>query len=91
MTRILLVFALAIASKAGASAASRLLYTRTPGAAHCPDERRFRAAVTERPGYDPFFPWAEQTITVDIFEERDRCGPSLRSSIAPASCGGRVC
>jgi hypothetical protein len=74
----LLVFALTIASKAGASAASRLLYTRTPGAAHCPDERRFRAAVAERLGYDPFFPWAEQTITVDIFEERG----SLRAKLA---------
>jgi len=64
----ILVFA--ATSIARASATSRLVYARTPGAAHCPDETRFRTAVTERLGYDPFRPWAEQTVTVDIFEEK---------------------
>ncbi|HMI83035.1 MAG TPA: hypothetical protein VK550_03020 [Polyangiaceae bacterium] len=63
---------------ARASAASRLVYSRTPGAARCPDERGFRAAVAERLGYDPFFPWAEQTVSVDLFEEKG----SLRAKLA---------
>jgi hypothetical protein len=64
------VLVLSATSLARASATSRLVYARTPGAAHCPDEQRFRVAVTERLGYDPFRPLAEQTVSVDIFEEK---------------------
>ncbi len=60
------------------AAASKLSYTRTASAAMCPDERVFRAAVAERLGYDPFFPWAEQTVRVDIFEEKG----ALRGKLA---------
>ena len=64
---------MAAASRVEASAASRLTYSRTPNAAAlCPDERGFRAAVAERLGYDPFFPWAEQTVSVALFEEKGR-------------------
>jgi hypothetical protein len=53
------------------------VYSRTPGASRCADERGFRAAVAERLGYDPFFPWAEQTVTVDLFEEKGSLGAKL--------------
>ncbi|MET0593703.1 MAG: hypothetical protein ABW133_13450 [Polyangiaceae bacterium] len=68
----LFLFALTLGTStlSSASAASRLAYSRTPGAARCPDERAFRRAVADRLGYDPFFPWAEQTVAVDIFEEK---------------------
>jgi hypothetical protein len=32
----------------------------------CPDEPALRKAVAARVGYDPFFPWAEQTVVVQI-------------------------
>src|SRR3954467_461900 len=69
-TLVAFILVFAASSIARASATSRLVYARTPGAAHCPDETRFRTAVTERLGYDPFRPWAEQTVTVEIFEEK---------------------
>jgi hypothetical protein len=86
VTNVVLVLALAICGQVHASAASRLMYTRTTGAAHCPDEGRFRAAVAERLGYDPFFPWAEQTVTVDIFEEKG----SLRAKLTLVDRDGIV-
>jgi hypothetical protein len=86
LTNIVFVLTLAISGQADASAASRLVYTRTTGAAHCPDEKRFRTAVAERLGYDPFFPWAEQTVTVDIFEEKG----SLRAKLTLVDRDGIV-
>jgi hypothetical protein len=52
---------------ASASSASRLIYSRTPDAISCPDEAALRKAVAARVGYDPFFPWAQQTIVVQIW------------------------
>lgn len=49
-----------------AAGGSRLVYGRTAGSDVCPAEAELRAAVRERLGYDPFFPWAEQTIVVHI-------------------------
>ncbi|MET0594396.1 MAG: hypothetical protein ABW133_16965 [Polyangiaceae bacterium] len=49
-----------------AAGGSRLVYGRTAGSDVCPAEVDLRAAVRERLGYDPFFPWAEQTIVVHI-------------------------
>ena len=86
LPNVVLALALAISGQARASASSRLVYTRTTGAAHCPDEKRFRAAVAERLGYDPFFPWAEQTVTVDIFEEKG----SLRAKLTLVDRNGIV-
>jgi hypothetical protein len=59
---------LALAYDAGASASSRLVYARADSAARCPDEQGLRAAVASRLGYDPFFPWAQQTISIDVTE-----------------------
>jgi hypothetical protein len=49
-----------------AAGGSRLVYGRTAGSDACPAEAELRAAVRERLGYDPFFPWAPQTIVVHI-------------------------
>ncbi|HEY8038517.1 MAG TPA: hypothetical protein VIF15_01935 [Polyangiaceae bacterium] len=50
--------------RAGASA--RLTYVRGPGAEKCPGEQAIRAAVSTRLGYDPFFPWAHDTLFVEV-------------------------
>jgi hypothetical protein len=52
--------------RAEASPASRLVYARGPGAEDCPDETVFRQEVSTRLGYDPFFPWATRTVSVEI-------------------------
>src|SRR3974390_2747058 len=57
---------------ARASASSRLIYARTPEASSCPDESALRKAVAQRFGYDPFFPWAKQTVVVQILRARSR-------------------
>lgn len=51
-------------ARAGASA--RLVYVRGPGAERCPTEKEVRAAVRARLGYDPFFPWARETLVVEV-------------------------
>lgn len=58
--------ALTVARHAEASPASRLVYARGPGAEECPDEAAFRQEVAARLGYDPFFPWATRTVSVEI-------------------------
>jgi hypothetical protein len=67
-----LLGALLFASHAQAAGSSRLVYGRTAGADSCPSEVDLRAAVRERLGYDPFFPWAEQTIVVHIAPRSNR-------------------
>jgi hypothetical protein len=64
---------------AGASAASRLVYVRSDAAAHCPDEKGLRAAVARRLGYDPFFPWAERTISIDVVQDAGKLRARLKS------------
>jgi len=39
---------------------------RGSGAEQCPGEQAVRAAVTARLGYDPFFPWARDTLLVEV-------------------------
>jgi hypothetical protein len=51
---------------ADASASSRLVYARGPGAESCPDEAAFRREVAARLGYDPFFPYGARTISVEL-------------------------
>ena len=53
-----------------AAPSSRLVYGR-PGEI-CPDESELRAAVRSRLGYDPFFPWAAQTIVVHVAQRANR-------------------
>lgn len=50
-------------------ASSRLLYSRTSGAMHCPDERALRAAIGVRLGYDAFSPWGEGAVVAEIADE----------------------
>jgi hypothetical protein len=48
------------------SPSSRLVYARGAGAEKCPDEDAFRKEVAARLGYDPFFPYASRTVSVEI-------------------------
>ena len=55
---------------ASAAASAHLVYVRGPGAETCPDEASIRSAVSARLGYDPFFPWAHDTIFVEVTGNR---------------------
>jgi hypothetical protein len=59
-----------VAASGGPSA--RLVYARAPEASSCPDESALRNAVAARLGYDPFFPWAKQTVVVQVWREARR-------------------
>jgi hypothetical protein len=48
--------------------ATRLEYARSAQAAACPDRSALQAQVSKRLGYDPFFPAARQTISVEIID-----------------------
>ena len=65
----LFVVALATAGTASASTSARLVYARAPEASSCPDESALRSAVAARLGYDPFFPWARQTVVIQVWRE----------------------
>ena len=54
--------ALLFTVNADAGGGSRLVYSRAPSVTSCPEESELRAAVRARLGYDPFFPWADQTV-----------------------------
>jgi hypothetical protein len=54
---------------AAANPSARLVYSRTRDTASCPDEPALRKAVAARVGYDPFFPWAKQTVVVQVRRE----------------------
>jgi hypothetical protein len=59
--------AVAFSSRSAEAAPSaRLVYARGPGAEGCPDEHALREAIAARVGYDPFFPWAPLTISVEV-------------------------
>lgn len=64
--------ALAIAPDVHASPSARLAYARSLDAASCPDEPALRKAVAARFGYDPFFPWAKQTVIVQVWRDGAR-------------------
>ena len=66
-----LIFAFAAESVAHASPSARLVFSRTPEAASCPDESALRRAVTERVGYDPFFPHAPLTVVAEMSRSGD--------------------
>jgi hypothetical protein len=51
---------------ASATPSARLVYSRAHGAESCPDEQALRSAVAARVGYDPFFPWAKQTVVATM-------------------------
>jgi hypothetical protein len=63
---------LVTARQAYGSPAARLVYARAPEAASCPDETALRSAIAARLGYDPFFPWAKQTVVVQVWREGRR-------------------
>jgi len=63
---------LLLAASAGAAGGSRLVYGRASGASVCPEEPELRAAVRARLGYDPFFPWADQTVVVHVAPRPNR-------------------
>ena len=60
---------LVTARLAHGGASARLVYARAPEASSCPDETALRSAVAARLGYDPFFPWAKQTVVVQVWRE----------------------
>jgi hypothetical protein len=64
--------ALLAARQAHAGGSARLVYARAPEASSCPDESALRSAVAARLGYDPFFPWAKQTVVVQVWRENRR-------------------
>jgi hypothetical protein len=63
---------LGIPIAANGSPSARLVYARAPEASSCPDESALRSAVASRLGYDPFFPWAKQTVVVQVWREARR-------------------
>jgi hypothetical protein len=63
---------LAARGTAEASPSARLVYARTPEAGTCPAEPALRSAVAARVGYDPFFPWAKQTVVVQVWKDHGR-------------------
>ncbi len=66
------IVALAVAGDARGSPSARLVYTRAPEAASCPDETTLRDAVSARLGYDPFFPLAKQTVLIQVWRDNHR-------------------
>ncbi len=70
--KLLAIAVFALAPKASASPSARLVYARAADTSACPDETALRKAVAARFGYDPFFPWAKQTIVVQVWRDRTR-------------------
>lgn len=56
---------------------ARLVYDRGPGAESCAGEPALRAAVAARLGYDPFFPWAHDTVVAEV----ERTGDGFRARV----------
>lgn len=63
------VAALFVPRVARAAPSARLVYARGPGAEACPDEGGLRKAIASRVGYDPFFPWAPLTVSVEVMRD----------------------
>jgi len=92
---------LLLAVRADAAGGSRLVYGRATGASACPDESELRAAVRARLGYDPFFPWADQTVVVHLaprptgrvsgkaylVDSQGRASPEREFTTTVAECG----
>ncbi|HEX4516485.1 MAG TPA: hypothetical protein VH054_23220 [Polyangiaceae bacterium] len=64
----------------------RLTYERDTGAERCPEEATLREAVERRLGYDPFFPWADQTIVARIHGDSS----ALRGTVELVDKAGMV-
>ena len=94
--RLLTAFGLAIAAglcapsaRADAPAdtkAVQLVYTRGPGAEHCPDEEQLRDGVSGRLGYDPFDATARSKVGARIAKD----GKTLRATIEVIDATGMV-
>jgi hypothetical protein len=63
---VVLALVLSAPAQALAAASARLVYVRGPGAEQCAGQSAVRAAVSARLGYDPFFPWAPDTLFAQI-------------------------
>jgi hypothetical protein len=63
-------------SIAAATPSARLIYSRTPEAISCPDEKTLRKAVAARVGYDP--PWAPETIVVQVRRDHGAYGARVQ-------------
>lgn len=61
-----------VPASALATPSAHLVYSRAAGAESCADEQALRAAVAKRVGYDPFFPWAKQTVVATMERALDR-------------------
>lgn len=74
----LLVLLSSLATRRAAAAnTARLIFLRGPGTEACPDEQALKDAVAARLGYDPFSPWALDTL----FAELDRDGTAFVARI----------
>lgn len=61
--------ALATTGNARASTTARLVYLRGTGTESCPDQGELRDAVAARLGYDPFTPFALETLFTEVDKE----------------------
>ncbi|HSO39376.1 MAG TPA: hypothetical protein VLT33_42910 [Labilithrix sp.] len=66
---LLAVLMLLVTREARAANTARLIYLRGHGTEACPDEQALKDAVAARLGYDPFTPWALDTLFAEL--ERD--------------------
>jgi len=71
-------FVTTLASRAHAHPTSKLTYVRGSGAETCPDESELRRGVAARVGYDPFFPFADRTVVVQIERQGQLLHGTLR-------------
>ena len=68
---------LLVARDARAANTARLIFLRGHGTEACPDEQALKEAVAARLGYDPFSPWALDTLFVEL----DRDGTAFVARI----------
>lgn len=71
-TAFALLVVLLTARRAEASPTARLVYVRGEGGESCPDEAALAQEVAAHLGYDPFRPFAENTLYADVRKESDR-------------------
>jgi hypothetical protein len=68
-TFVLVLAAMLTHGVARAAGTVRLVYLRGAEAETCPDEQALRDAVAARLGYDPFTPWALDTLVTEIAKD----------------------
>ncbi|AKV00016.1 hypothetical protein AKJ09_06679 [Labilithrix luteola] len=73
-----LLVVLFAARQALASPTARLVYVRGEGGESCPDEAALKQDVAAHLGYDPFRPFADNTLYADVRKESDRYVGSIK-------------